>query len=50
MDAVNRGYTVVIPRDAVAGVPPEYGEAMLQNTLAMLAFITTTEELVGIWS
>jgi nicotinamidase-related amidase len=50
MDAVNRGYHVVIPRDAVAGVPAEYGEAMLQNTLAMLAFITTTEELIGIWS
>ena len=50
MDAVNRGYTVVIPRDAVAGVPAEYGEAMLRNTLAMLAFLTTTQELLSIWS
>ena len=24
-DAVNRGYQIVIPRDAVAGVPAEYG-------------------------
>jgi nicotinamidase-related amidase len=50
MDAVNRGYYVVIPRDAVAGVPAEYGEAMLRNTLAMLAFLTTTDELVRLWS
>jgi nicotinamidase-related amidase len=50
MDAVNRGYYVVIPRDAVAGVPADYGEAMLRNTLAMLAFLTTTDELVGLWS
>jgi biuret amidohydrolase len=50
MDAVNRGYHVVIPRDAVAGVPAEYGEAMLRNTLAMLAFLTTTDELISIWS
>ena len=26
MDAVNRGYQVVVPRDAVAGVPAEYAE------------------------
>jgi nicotinamidase-related amidase len=50
MDAVNRGYYVVIPRDAVAGVPAEYGEAMLRNTLAMLAFLTTTDELISLWS
>lgn len=23
-DAVNRGYTVVVPRDAIAGVPADY--------------------------
>jgi len=50
MDAVNRGYHVVIPRDAVAGVPADYGEAMLRNTLSMLAFLTTTDELISIWS
>ena len=50
MDAVNKGYTVVIPRDAVAGVPAAYGEAMLDNTLSVLAYLTTTQELVDLWT
>src|SRR5207248_3527270 len=29
MDAVNRGYQVVVPRDAVAGVPADYAEAVI---------------------
>jgi nicotinamidase-related amidase len=50
MDAVNRGYVVVVPQDAVAGVPPEYGEAVLRNTIGYLAYLTTTDELLAVWS
>jgi biuret amidohydrolase len=50
MDAVNAAYDVVLPRDAVAGVPAEYGEAMIANTLAPLTTVTTTAELVEAWS
>jgi biuret amidohydrolase len=49
MDAVNKGYRVVLPRDAVAGVPTEYGAAMIDNTLSLLASVTTTEELLSAW-
>ena len=49
MDAVNHGYQVVVPRDAVAGVPAEYAETVLANTLAPLATITTTAEVVAAW-
>jgi nicotinamidase-related amidase len=49
MDAVNRGYRVVLPRDAVAGYPAEYGAAMIDNTLSLLATVTTTDELVATW-
>jgi len=49
MDAVNRGYRVVLPRDGVAGYPAEYGAAMIDNTLSLLATITTTEELIATW-
>ncbi|GFG86464.1 cysteine hydrolase family protein [Mycolicibacter algericus] len=49
MDAVNAAYRVVLPRDAVAGVPAEYGAAMIKNTLSLLATITTTEELMRTW-
>lgn len=49
MDAVNRGYDVVLPRDAVCGLPREYADAMIDNTLALLAVVTTTDELIRIW-
>lgn len=50
MDCVNRGYDVVLPRDAVCGIPQDYADAVIDNTLALLAAITTTDELIGIWS
>jgi len=49
-DAVNRGYQIVLPRDAVAGVPPAYGDAVLDNTLNVVATITTTAEVLRAWS
>ncbi|MGK2866555.1 MAG: cysteine hydrolase [Mycobacterium sp.] len=49
MDAVNAGYRVVLPRDAVARVPTEYGAAVIDNSLALLATITTTDELIDSW-
>ena len=50
MDAVNAAYRVIVPRDAVAGVPPEYGTAVIDNMLSLLATITTTEELLQVWT
>ncbi|MFG2954150.1 cysteine hydrolase [Streptomyces sp. NPDC048291] len=46
-DAVNRGYTAVVPADAIAGVPPEYTPAMVRNTLALVATVATTDEVLG---
>jgi nicotinamidase-related amidase len=50
MDAVNAAYRVIVPRDAVAGIPAEYGAAVIDNTLSLLATITTTEELLQVWT
>jgi nicotinamidase-related amidase len=49
-DAVNRGLQVVVPRDAVAGVGGDYVDAVLDNTISLLATVTTTAELVSAWS
>lgn len=49
MDAVNAAYRVVLPRDAVAGVPTEYGTAIIDNTLSLLTTVTTTNELIAAW-
>lgn len=48
-DAVNRAYQVVVVTDAVAGVPLEYGADVLQHTLAMLATLATTDDVVAAW-
>lgn len=50
INAVDLGYQVVVPRDAVAGVPKEYAEAVLDNTVAFLATITTTDEVLSVWN
>jgi len=49
MDAVNAGYQFVLPRDAVAGVPTSYAEAVIENTLSLLATVVTTEDIVAAW-
>lgn len=50
MDAVNAGYRVVLPRDAVAGIPTAYADAIIDNTLSLLATITTTGEVIDAWT
>jgi nicotinamidase-related amidase len=48
-DAVNRGYQFVMPTDAVAGVPDDYAAAVIANTLALVATLTTTEAVLAAW-
>lgn len=47
IEAVNRGYQVLIPRDCVTGYPAAYGRAVLDNTLAAIATITESASLVA---
>src|SRR5690606_35871977 len=44
-DAVNRGCTVVLPTDAVAGVPAGYTRAMIRHTPSPVATLATTDEV-----
>jgi nicotinamidase-related amidase len=50
LSGLDLGYQVVIVRDAVVGVPREYGEAVLQNSLAMIATIVDAGELLAVWA
>ncbi len=50
MDAVNLGYQVVLPRDAVCGIPADYADALIDHTLAVLATITTVDDVIVAWS
>jgi nicotinamidase-related amidase len=49
-DAVNRGYQFVMPTDAVAGVPADYAAAVIANTLALVATLTTTDAVLAAWA
>jgi biuret amidohydrolase len=46
----DEGFTVVIPRDGVAGTPPEYGDSVLRHSLRFLATITTADDVLRAWS
>ena len=49
MDAVNAGYQVVLPRDAVAGTPAEYADAVIGNTLSLLATVVSADDVLRTW-
>ncbi len=49
VEAVNCGYYVVLPRDAVAGVPESYVEQVFKFTFRWLATISTVDEVVEHW-
>jgi nicotinamidase-related amidase len=50
MDAVNKAYRVVVPRDAVAGIPTDYANSIIDNMLSLVATITTTDDLLEVWN
>ena len=49
LGATDLGYRAVVPTDAVVGVPVEYGDAVLANSVAMVAALTTVDELLAAW-
>ena len=50
LSALDHGYQVVIVRDAVVGLPREYGDAVLTNTLSMISTIVASDELIAAWT
>jgi biuret amidohydrolase len=50
MDAVNRAYQVIVPRDGAAGFPAEYAEQVLEHTMSMLATVATSAEIIAAWN
>lgn len=50
VEAVNLGYQVVVPTDAVVGVPPDYGDTVLTNSIGIIATLTTVAALLDVWA
>jgi nicotinamidase-related amidase len=47
--AVDEGFDVIVPRDAVIGSPPDYAEAMMKHTIGLIAHVTSTAALLDGW-
>ena len=50
LSAVDLGYQVVLVRDAVAGVPEDYSDSVIEHSLAMVATVVTSAELLDAWA
>ena len=49
IEAVNRGYTVVVAKDCVAADPAEFAEPLLRFSLRNIAYLSSAEEISEIW-
>jgi nicotinamidase-related amidase len=47
IEAVNLGYQVVVASDAVVGVPLDYSDAVMANSVALVATVRTVDEIVA---
>ena len=50
LSGLDLGYQVVIVRDGVAGVPADYAQAVLDNSLSLISTIVTSDDLLTAWS
>ena len=49
IEAVNRGYCVVLPTDCVVADPAGYAESLLRHTLRNIAFLGTSDDVRAVW-
>lgn len=50
VDAVNEGFRVVVPTDAVGGAPADYLKLMLKHSMALVATLATAETVAFAWT
>jgi nicotinamidase-related amidase len=49
LSAADLGYRIALPRDAIAGVPRSYAEDVVKHSLALIANLTTTDDIRAAW-
>jgi nicotinamidase-related amidase len=50
LSALDLGYQVVVVRDAVAGLPKAYADAVLEHSIAMIADVVDSDDLLSAWA
>lgn len=48
LTAADLGYRIVLPTDAIAGVPESYADAVVKYTLAMISNLCVTADITGV--
>jgi nicotinamidase-related amidase len=49
IEAMNLGYTVVVPSDCIASDPPEYADWALKGTIRNIAYVVPSSTIVDHW-
>jgi nicotinamidase-related amidase len=49
LTAVDLGYQVVVVRDGVAGVPADYAQAVMDNSVSLIATLVDTDDVLAVW-
>jgi biuret amidohydrolase len=49
LTAADLGYRIVLPTDAIAGLPRSYARDVVKHSLAMIANLTTTDSVLAAW-
>jgi nicotinamidase-related amidase len=49
IEAMNRGYRVIVPSDGIAGDPPEYVEMLLRYTIRNVAMVAPVSSITTYW-
>jgi biuret amidohydrolase len=49
IEAMNRGYRVIVPSDGIAGDPPEYVEQLLRYTIRNVALVAPVQAILDHW-
>ncbi|HKA03194.1 MAG TPA: cysteine hydrolase [Acidimicrobiales bacterium] len=49
MSALDLGYQVILVRDGVVGIPVEYADAVIENSLSLISTVVTSDELLAAW-
>ena len=50
IEAMNLGYTVMVPSDCVASDPAEYADWALKYTIRNVAFVVPSQQIIDIWN
>lgn len=49
VEALNRGFRIVVPQDCVAGDPPSYARDVCKKTLNNLAYLSWAADIEKVW-